>query len=583
MLDQHNISRTNSSLLSLRIQKTAKSFTRLARLLLAASGGLALLALLQLVTLAAAHTHRVSAAPPARPLIDTIIGTSMVQHTTGTEHKMTVFGNGEITNWYLNDNGRNQIDQDGKNAKATTIGIRFDQHPFDVVDVGSDNDFNNTTLITLNDSSTIGDFSEDSCVVYASDSPEYQVTQRTFTSDAPANWVVMELAIRNTGDEDLSGGKLLFMVDIDVAYYDQGDDGRYNERRQLVYQADEHQDVGYAMGISLLEGELRGYGVEEVSYLTTDFQKMHEMTYPTNPRIEGSKNAVSWLVSDIPDLDPGEETKLAFGLCAKTGLSQDEAGDALLDCIDDIDEDIYPPSGHIPPCGSDDKIRSVFLPMVLKGSGGFCRPFFDDFAHSGSGWQTLDNEYAEIYYCNGEYCIRNKVVELRVVQAPTSDYSQYAVEVDARWDSEHLGDEYGLIFGQTTFPVPAYRFAVDPVNQEYRLKYHNGHDWQCVNGLDPCWTESPFVNRKSASNRLKAVCNGKNITLYVNDQFVWQGDGPTYCGGRVGVSAQAYPDSDALAHFDNFSVSCLPGATSISAQASEILPPPMSAGLDVDE
>jgi hypothetical protein len=915
MLKQSNASHKTSVPLSPKT-RTTKLFIRLARLLPALLAGLALFVLLQLALLSVAGVYRVQAAPPAGPLAVRTTGVITVQHTVSTTHQMVVFGDGRITNWYLSDNGQNQIHQDGRDSDATTIAILFDQHPRpDVVDVGSDTDFYTTTLITLNDASVIPGYSEDSYVVYASKTLSYQVTQRTLTTDTQyGDWLVMELRIRNTGDMPLTGGKLLYMVDIDAAEEPVHDEGGYNPARRLVYQRD-FNVIGYAMGISLLQGTWRGYEVDGKSYPATDIERIDEMTNPSNSISDGN-NDVSWIVANIPTLQTDQEAEVSFGLCAKTGTTESDAVINVLDCIDDIPPPPYPfplpvlevvkdgpttarvgdtviytyrvshdeassgwpvsditvsdnvagearyvrgdtdgdekldaseiwtytasytiqpddpdplvnivtvdgeapgrkpvtatdthridvefnpvlkihkdgPStaeldetvvytftvshdemsdgspisditvsddfaGPVIPVGGDengndqldrdeiwvytaphtiqftdpdplvnmvtaegedrdgdsvaatdshsidieyapvldidkdgpstanlneivvytfmvshadtsdgspvgnlnvsddiadpvisiggdendnnqlDKSETwvytasytvpstsdcntivnnivtvvgqdrdndaitatdthsllvqcgptgpmVYLPMILKNyKVGICHSYSDDFSDPSSGWPILDNQNVKLYYCAGKYCIRNKVVELRIVQGPVDFSNQYAVEVDAQWNNANVGYEYGLIFGQTNFPIPAYRFVVDPVNQRYRLKYHNGSSWQCVNRPDPCWANSSYINPGSASNHLKAECNGTTITLYVNDQVIWQGDGPNSCSGRVGLETQAFPDPNALAYFDNFQVSCSFGTGLLSSQSGESLST-MSAGLDVDE
>ena len=163
-------------------------FVRLTRLLLAVLGGMALVVLLQIAVLDVAGTYLVQAAPPTRPLADTITGTITVQHTSSTSHRMVVFGDGRITNYYLTDNGQNQIDQDGKHSDATTIAIRFHEHAGNVVDVGADNDFYTTTLVTLNDQSIFPGYSEDSQVVYASKTLSYQITKQTLSVIKGDQW-----------------------------------------------------------------------------------------------------------------------------------------------------------------------------------------------------------------------------------------------------------------------------------------------------------------------------------------------------------------------------------------------------------
>ena len=320
---------------------------RLCRLVFAGViGGSALVALLLLLTTLAPG---VQAAPPARPLAEIITDTVKVTHTTSTTHEMSVFGNGKISDRFLNDNGRDQIDEAGNDPDATTIAVMFDQHASTTnpVDVGAQGEFTPTTPITLNTASDIPGYSEDSYAVYASGVLSYQITQRTLATDTN-NCVIMELVIRNTGSvTTLTGGKLLYMVDIDVARRSRNDRGFYDPARRLVYLTDyepsEAPFAGFAMGISLLEGDWRGYGIVLVTDpkypdpSLGDSRIRDELITPTNAITDGggtNQNLVAWLVADIPTLSPDEATTLAFGMCARNGGTESEATVNLIDTFD---------------------------------------------------------------------------------------------------------------------------------------------------------------------------------------------------------------------------------------------------------
>jgi len=317
-----------------QVEKSIKLLARLTQLVLTVIiGSFACITLLLLFTTKA---QSVQAAPPARPLADIITGTIVITHTENTTHTMRVFGNGRITDQFCSDNitRTNQINTD--NITGTTIAVMFDQHNGDNVDVGWQGEFTPTTPITLTyDPSNIPGYSEDSYVVYASGVLSYQITQRTLATDTN-NCVIMELVISNTGSvTPLTGGKLLYMVDIDVANRPVDDRGVYDSARRLVYLKDESGgDEGYAMGVSLLEGDLRGYGIS-TDYPNSDSAIRNEMITPTNAITDGSNNIV-WLVADIPDLDPGQAAPFAFGLCAGTGSTADDAADNIVDSFDKV-------------------------------------------------------------------------------------------------------------------------------------------------------------------------------------------------------------------------------------------------------
>ncbi|MFN2271891.1 MAG: DUF2341 domain-containing protein, partial [Anaerolineae bacterium] len=312
------------------------------RLALALVGGAIPVALLLLLT----ATPDVLAAPQPRPLAGIESDTIAITHTSATTHEMRVFADGQISNRFLTDDGspggRNQIDQDGTDPENTTIAVMFDQHAStsNPVDVGAQGEFTPTTPITLytDPDNNFPSYSEDTSVVYASGVLSYQIAQRTLATTTN-NCVIMELDVQNTGGMALTGGKLLYMVDIDVAHNEAGDLGFYDPDRRLVYQTDQNNASsipGFAMGISLLKGGWGGYGVEgdpgDRLILDSDFQT--QMITPANA-IDNGSNDVSWIVADIPDLSPGQTEQLVFGICARNGADEDAAEDELLDEIDD--------------------------------------------------------------------------------------------------------------------------------------------------------------------------------------------------------------------------------------------------------
>ena len=310
-------------------------FARLLTLILATVGGVACVLLLVLL---APVSLEVQAAPAPRRYMALITGTTVVTHTTNTTHEMNVFADGRVTSRFFAYTGdvvkRNQVDQDGDNPDATTFAVMFDQHDStpNAVDVGAQGEFVPLTPITLNTSSNIPGYSEDTYVVYASKVLSYQIAQRTLATTTN-NCVVIELQITNTGSVSLTGGKFLFMLDIDAAYYENSDAGHFDPSRSMVYHTDENPSStldGYAVGFSILEGELRGYAVRGSWYPTDDSDFQNEMITPTNAVFDGS-NDVSWLVADLPVLTPGDGTFLSFGLCAKCGTDEAEAGSNLMD------------------------------------------------------------------------------------------------------------------------------------------------------------------------------------------------------------------------------------------------------------
>ena len=292
-----------------------------------ATGGLAVFALLLVIS---RPDPEVLAAPPELVPAAIITSTTKVYHTTATTHQMSVWNDGRITDQFRSDNGRNQVDQTPPYGDATTIAVMFDQHPAGSVDVAVQGEFAPRTPITLYTApdSNYQLYNEDTYVVYASRVLSYEIAQRTLATSTN-NCVIMELELRNTGGISLTGGRLLYMIDLDAAHHAIGDLGFYDPSRRLVYVTDYNITPyrGFAIGISLLEGSWRGYGIVPDSdprypNPSSDTRVREELLNPTNTITDyggaGSYNLVPWVVADIPTLIPEGTAQLAFGICANT-------------------------------------------------------------------------------------------------------------------------------------------------------------------------------------------------------------------------------------------------------------------------
>ena len=65
---------------------------------------------------------------------------------------------------------------------------------------------------------------------------------------------------------------------------------------------------------------------------------------------------------------------------------------------------------------------------------------------------------------------------------------------------------------------------------------------------------SEAINQGNATNRLRADCIGQTLTLYVNDQQVFQTSDSQFSSGDVGLIAGTFDVAGTDIHFDNFVV-----------------------------
>jgi len=184
--------------------------------------------------------------------------------------------------------------------------------------------------------------------------------------------------------------------------------------------------------------------------------------------------------------------------------------------------------------------------------------FHDNFSNPASGWAVADDAYLCVEYLNGEYRMLSKQAGyFYLVRAPAGDRQSYVVEVDARWDAWH-GSSYGLIFGLTSDWSQYYLFDINTDYEQFRLLRRDASGFTVVVPI----TDTPAINSGAASNHLKVVRNGAQITLEVNGTALGTWFDGTIGGlTRAGLVTNPYsnsPTSDA--RFDNFAITSLPGS-----------------------
>jgi len=145
--------------------------------------------------------------------------------------------------------------------------------------------------------------------------------------------------------------------------------------------------------------------------------------------------------------------------------------------------------------------------------------FMDDFSNPNSGWTKASDEYVDYKYEGGEYHIVVKKPGFYWAQSSNANLGQltdFALEVDARFLSAPGPDsgEYMVLF-RFQKPGECYWFTIRPYYGTYAIRkfspeYHVLKDW----------TYSDYINKGTSTNRLKVVCQGAEISVYVNGYYL---------------------------------------------------------------
>ncbi len=197
----------------------------------------------------------------------------------------------------------------------------------------------------------------------------------------------------------------------------------------------------------------------------------------------------------------------------------------------------------------------------------------DDFDDPESGFARSSDEQSWLSYEDGQYSIGVNP-ERWVAWTSQSGYlSDFVVEVAVSTDAE-VGFA-GLIFrkqGDSLF----YIFAIAPDGQ-YTLTTSSP-----AAGAILDWRDSSYIKTGANTNRLRVVCVGATVTLYVNGQYLDTVQDTTFSEGEVGMMAGTRAgETHALFHFDNLRVyaptpvaPASPTATSPGAPTATQVPVP---------
>lgn len=134
---------------------------------------------------------------------------------------------------------------------------------------------------------------------------------------------------------------------------------------------------------------------------------------------------------------------------------------------------------------------------------------------------------------------------------PDITFDNFILEVDARLLEGDLGSSYGVLFRMQD-TTRFYRFEITG-DGLYMVERRDGEQgWtRFVNR----WTESTAIKQGLGSvNRLRVEALGQTISLYVNDEPLYQFTDTAYSSGTIALDAGTFVQPAAQVAFDNLVV-----------------------------
>lgn len=176
--------------------------------------------------------------------------------------------------------------------------------------------------------------------------------------------------------------------------------------------------------------------------------------------------------------------------------------------------------------------------------------FYDRFGTPNRGWGSESRESYDRGYHEGEYFIEVYDPEWFVWAGPGERFGDVVVTVDARRVSGAPGGHFGLLCRYRA-PANFYYFAVTDDGYYAILRVRDGHP-NVLSGAG--FLPSPDIPTGAAVYRLRAVCQGERLQLFVNDRPIASVTDTTFRQGDVGLGVGSGPEGSIRVHFDHFRV-----------------------------
>jgi hypothetical protein len=177
----------------------------------------------------------------------------------------------------------------------------------------------------------------------------------------------------------------------------------------------------------------------------------------------------------------------------------------------------------------------------------------DDFDDPSSGFSTGASDDYRSFYEDSRYNIEI-LREDWVAWSSRGSLSDFVAELDVISHGEAGGA--GIVFRKQDGERQFYLFAIN-VDGRYWLRMLTSDGWQLIRD----WQESPHIRAGAATNRLKVVCLGGEISLHVNDQYLETVTDASFAEGALGMLAgTSVGEPYARFSFDNLRVYAPAGA-----------------------
>ncbi len=199
------------------------------------------------------------------------------------------------------------------------------------------------------------------------------------------------------------------------------------------------------------------------------------------------------------------------------------------------------PTGEPLPKPGLSPVPTVSSPKVI---------YQDDFSNPDSGWSRATQANGLADYDDGVYRILVNTPNTDIWGLAGRSFGDVRVEVDAFKVSGDRNNRFGIVC-RASEAVKFYVFIISS-DGYYGIGKIKGLDYQLI-GMD-AMLRSDKIPRGSGMIRLRADCVGNTLSLYVNDEMIYQTQDTEFDSGDAGLIAGTYSIPGTDIRFDNFEV-----------------------------
>jgi hypothetical protein len=178
--------------------------------------------------------------------------------------------------------------------------------------------------------------------------------------------------------------------------------------------------------------------------------------------------------------------------------------------------------------------------------------FEDDFEDEGSGWGADNRDGFDRDYGDGVYYFDLRASNWLAWAHPGRRFGDVSIEVDAHVASDARDGHYGVLCRYQNADS-FYYFAVS-ADGYYAIFRRAEGGMSILTGDGGGMLSSPHIKTGTQVNHVLGVCDGDELSLYVNGQWLETVVDDAYAQGDVGLGASSGPEGNARIVFDNFIV-----------------------------